>query len=525
MRAKNGPSNQRTITPLSIAIGVGLVSLVACLIELSSPEFVGLYDSGVYVGAIAHFTSGVMPYRNFTFAQPPGLLVLLSPLGVIARIWSTHDAFDVGRIATVFVTSANAGLAAWLFRRHGRLTMAIAGLGVALTPVSFLLSTTIKLDPYLLLFVLLAAVVGLNALEDSATRTSRLVTISGVLFGVATLIKLWGAFPLVALALVIGWQQRRLAWRLLWTAGATFAVGAAPFVTLAPVQFFRQVIWYQATRQALPFESPGIIGRLIFLTGFSDTLDRPSQAIAVAIFGVLAAWTIYTFIAGKAKAPTDRFVLISSLIVIVAILHAAESYSYYAYFTLPFLWGLIAINARHPLSALGSLVQRSAAPSTRRLLRLATSVGGLLLVVGSILWTTTFASTYSWAFGYDGAWIMNMDRYIPTNSCVVTNMVAYSVYANRFTTTEQHCPTQVDPYGMWLANGYPDISSPPAAFVREWRTYFSEAQYVVLTGPDTLNIPWTPQLHDWFGHHFTLIAHTGIAWIYRSLADRHVAAT
>ena len=43
------------------------------------------YDDGVYLGAAIRFVSGVLPYRDFVFVQPPGIVVLMSPVALLGR--------------------------------------------------------------------------------------------------------------------------------------------------------------------------------------------------------------------------------------------------------------------------------------------------------------------------------------------------------------------------------------------------------------------------------------------------------
>ena len=131
-----------------IVLGVGLLSLGFSLWQLSVPGYLTFYDTGVYLAASIHLVSGVVPYRNYVFVQPPGLVVLLSPLGVIGRLGSTHGAFVVGRIVSALVTALNVSLVTWLVRGRGRVAMVIAGVGLALLPVVVLVSTGVNLEPY-----------------------------------------------------------------------------------------------------------------------------------------------------------------------------------------------------------------------------------------------------------------------------------------------------------------------------------------------------------------------------------------
>jgi len=56
----------------AVALLVFGLSLGMSLWQLSVPEFLSSYDSGVYLAATIHLISGVLPYKDFTFVQPPG---------------------------------------------------------------------------------------------------------------------------------------------------------------------------------------------------------------------------------------------------------------------------------------------------------------------------------------------------------------------------------------------------------------------------------------------------------------------
>ena len=81
----------------AIVIGVGLLSLGLSLWQLTQPGYIDFYDSGVYFAAAFHLIAGALPYRDFTFVQPPGIVLLLSPVALVGRIFGTHDGFIVGR--------------------------------------------------------------------------------------------------------------------------------------------------------------------------------------------------------------------------------------------------------------------------------------------------------------------------------------------------------------------------------------------------------------------------------------------
>ena len=74
----------------------GLVMLVATalavalrLFTLTRPGYLtGIteYDDGVYLGASLRLVEGAVPYKDFAFVQPPGILLLMSPVALVAKL-------------------------------------------------------------------------------------------------------------------------------------------------------------------------------------------------------------------------------------------------------------------------------------------------------------------------------------------------------------------------------------------------------------------------------------------------------
>ena len=162
LRVRAGLQHIRLTQLQAIALLIFCLSLGLSIWQLSVPEFLSAYDSGVYLASTIHLVSGVLPYRDFTFVQPPGILLLMSPIGIFSRVFGTHDGFIMARVVSSVVTALNAGLLAWLVRHRGRLAMAFAGGGLAFLPVSFFVSSSLTLEPYCILFVLLGAFVVLD---------------------------------------------------------------------------------------------------------------------------------------------------------------------------------------------------------------------------------------------------------------------------------------------------------------------------------------------------------------------------
>src|ERR1700683_3480933 len=89
----------------AVALLIFCVSLGMSLWQLSVPEILSAYDSGVYLAATIHLVSGVLPYKDFTFVQPPGILLLMSPVGLFSRVFGTHDGFIMARVVSSVVTA------------------------------------------------------------------------------------------------------------------------------------------------------------------------------------------------------------------------------------------------------------------------------------------------------------------------------------------------------------------------------------------------------------------------------------
>ncbi len=93
--------------PLRLALACYPLTLPNALLGVHSYLGTG-YDDGVYLGAAMRFVHGVLPYRDFVFTQPPGIVLLLSPVALIGRATGTADAMAIGRVLTACVLGADA---------------------------------------------------------------------------------------------------------------------------------------------------------------------------------------------------------------------------------------------------------------------------------------------------------------------------------------------------------------------------------------------------------------------------------
>lgn len=84
------------------------------------------YDDGVHLAAAHLLADGQLPYRDFVFVQPPGVLLVLQPFVAISHLFGEQDALVAMRLAFVLVGCLNVGLVWRLLREHGT-TATVAG--------------------------------------------------------------------------------------------------------------------------------------------------------------------------------------------------------------------------------------------------------------------------------------------------------------------------------------------------------------------------------------------------------------
>jgi hypothetical protein len=510
-----GPRTRRRPSPeFLIATFVGVVAFGAYLWQLSVSDFSSFYDSGVYFGASLHFTTGVVPYKDFTFVNPPGIVLLMSPLAFLSRIIGSHNGFVVARIMTSVVTALNASLLAWLVRYRGRVAMAVAGFGLGLLPVAFLVSSAVKIDPYSILFVLLGALTILSFDHSLPAPSTRRLIVGGVLFGFAGDIKLWAVFPFVALLICVAPRVRLRSFVILGAAAIGFIVPSLPFFLLSPKSFISEVFTEQLFQKYNPAVSLGILWRLVDLTGFSTTTFAPTGKEAAIAFLALFVVVVAAFWRRRDHEIVDFFLLISAVITLGALLVAPVSDTYYAYFAAPFLVGVLAVSASRVGAVVGSR-SRDGRPKSawRQPLRWTSLAGAGALVVAMAWYATTSYSNFAATSGVSDADLTAINNLIPENSCVVYDFVYYGIITNRMQSDQTNCPSVVDPYGMWQKWG-DQLVAPSPVFVAEWKTYFEQGQYVVLDSPQTTFVPWNNSLHTWFNRSYYLIYSNAYIFIY-----------
>lgn len=500
-----------------IALAAGLLAFGVYLWQLSVPEFVGFYDSGVYLAATIHLVSGALPYKNFVFVNPPGILILLSPIGAVSRIFGSHDGLIAARITTSFVTAANVGLLAWLVRRRGRVAMIVAGVGLALLPVALVVSSGVRLEPYCLLLILLGALIICSENLERTGLSKRSLLFAGLLFGLAASIKLWAFFPFVAALICLVPQYRKRAIPFVEGAAVGFVVPVIPFFLLAPRRFLSQVFGAQFFSQPNSTLAVSVVRRLGDLTGFQSSSLAPNARETIIVWLVLLGLVVVAYSQRLELEMADRFLLASLVVTGCGILSAPASSSYYYYFSAPFLVGVIAVTLARLVRRGGALTKQIRVSSEVRIaLRSLSGLASVILVFALTLYSTTFFTNFAWGGGLYFPFLSSVATDIPPGSCVVSDFVVYQLETNRFIGNGAHCPDVVDPYGVWQVWNN-DYSDPPLALVALWKTYFQQANYVVLHSPNTTFVPWNTVLRSWFASHYRMVSHSHGVFIYSKI--------
>jgi hypothetical protein len=110
-------------TPVSVAItSATVVALGLRAFQILRPGVllgVAFYDDGVYFASALRLVDGVLPYRDFTFAQPPGITLVLTPVALLAKGIGTAAGMAIAKILTLLASAACVTLGGLLVRHRG----------------------------------------------------------------------------------------------------------------------------------------------------------------------------------------------------------------------------------------------------------------------------------------------------------------------------------------------------------------------------------------------------------------------
>ena len=290
------------------------------------------FDEAVYFIGAQHLWSGELPYRDFLFVHPPGMLVALIPAAWLADLVGDSNAMAAAKVVFALVGAACAGLVAWLLLRFGA-TAALFGGGLyAVWSAAVWGETMLMMGPLLNLGLLVALVL---------LRRPEGALVGGVVFGLAVTVKLWALVPLVVAGIwVLARYGRAPMMRFAAGAVAAAAVIVAAFLIAAPGRMFTDVVGFQSGR---PRSDTGLGERVFFFTGSLIGYERiPNLGwLVVGLVGVVAVALpmIRVLRARVAVALWDEPVLWSVLALaqLGALAAAPSFYHHYTGFAVPAL--------------------------------------------------------------------------------------------------------------------------------------------------------------------------------------------
>jgi hypothetical protein len=484
------------------------------------------YDDGVYLGAAIQLTKGAVPYRDFAFVQPPGIVMLMTPVAMVATATTTVKALALARVLTALASAACVPLAGRLMAHRGPLaTLATCGF-LAVYPDDVSTAHTLMLEPWMNLLCLLAVTAAFRG--GRLAPAGRLLW-AGLAMGFATAVKFWAMAPAAVLLAICatawlaagdraGGERTR---RYLAGLAAGFTVPLAPFALADPGALWRSTIIDQAARTGTTVP---VTVRLAHLTGLIDimtvhghlALDAGTTSIYAAgssappDAGSSLSWLPYVVAAALVAAlagglcwraarqavppsPLEWFSAATATVACAAIVSYSAFFYHYPDFPAPWL----ALTAGGAAGAVARYRARA--------------VAGAAAVAFCLVAAVQVAEVYPMRQVTAQA----IAHRIAPGSCVVTDEVSLTIAADRFTGYPASCPVIVDSLAQTLALSHgvsvQGGAARDTAVVAAWRAWLSRADYVWLTpgrrpgGGSARRIPWTPGLLGWFDRSFTAV--------------------
>jgi hypothetical protein len=497
------------------------------LYVLSRPGYltgVTEYDDGVYLGGAIRLISGSLPYQDFAFVQPPGILLLMAPVAVIAKVSTATHAMAAARLLTVLASTTCVPLVGHLVRYRGVFVTLVSCGILAVYPDDITTAHTLILEPWMNLLLLIGVCA---AFRSGRLASPQRLLWAGVAIGFAGTVKYWAALPALALLVVCLVAPRvGRAWRFVVGVALGFVLPVLPFAVTGPGLFVRSTLLDQAVRagSAVP-ESlrlahiTGLIdilngrGQLtlhsgthsLFVSGGTATVQTTSAGWAPFIVAMLVIVVIalgYALRPGR-PSPLEWYVLASCAVAVVAVLAYSAFFYHYADFVAPWLAMSLGCAAG---TLCGALATR---PRARRSL---IAVAGALVLGLAVFQARELSGLHATNVYADKA-------VIPAGSCVVSDEVSLTLAANRFS-TRAGCPAVLDSLATTLVedNGISvqGGAKSSARAVAAWRWIFGQTEYVWLSSDSDRRIPWTYALSQWFDHHYRrLNVHGGVGHVYK----------
>ena len=506
--------------PVTLAImACTALALGLRVYHLSRPGFltgVTEYDDGPYFGSAVRLTQGILPYRDFVLVQPPGITLLMLPAALLAKITGTATGLAAGRVLSTLAGTAAVPLMGRLVRHRGAFATLVACGMLAVFPDSVAAAHTVLVEPWLVLFCLIGALLVFRGDRLGGGLDSRRGLIAGgVAFGFAGVIEAWAIMPVLVLAGLCladplpGRSRLSRAGPFAGGVIAGFCVPVLPFALTGPNGLYQSLLVAQVGQRSGAVRIP-LVSRLIDMTGLSDFRLPAHVHLVVARFelsGAAAVWTlaallvvlavgvpaVLNMITGEPPAALEWFALVSAELVVVMLLWPIQFHYHFAAFLAPFLGLAIAL----PLARVLPLI-RVRGPATA-----ACWVTVLLLAGFTALGARTESRLYAVV---SPASVAQAQRIIPPGACVVSDSAALLLVADRFVSSLPGCGVIDDGLGtdLALSGGLTPATGAARvpALARLWGSAFDHAQFVWLTKESWRRIAWPAPMLRYFQRDF-----------------------
>lgn len=256
-RVRNGASGMRWWLLYGAVAVVAFGARLLLVLRGGGLLGVGGYDDGVYYAASDALVHGRLPYRDFLFIQPPGVVVAGAPFAWLGSVTSDATGFAAAHLGFMLVGSISAVLVAVILRRFGFIAAAAGGLAYAVSYVAVYAERSILLEPFGTLGILAALVV--LSRPRLRVQTGWLVA-AGIVLGLTTGFKIWYIVPA---AIIIAWSGRGW-WRMLVGAVIGGCLIYLPFVLVDPATALREVVLDQVGRSG---PAPSLGSRVHMIVG------------------------------------------------------------------------------------------------------------------------------------------------------------------------------------------------------------------------------------------------------------------
>ena len=500
------------ITPIIAAAVIGAI-------QLSQPHAlfgVQQYDDGAYIAGALQLLSGKIPYRDFVFVQPSSVLLLMLPVAIFGHLTSLRLAVALSRCLTVLATVADIALASSLIKHRGLTATVMAGTILAIYPATFSADRAFLIEPWLDLFILMGIKLFFTINDFSSAKK---IFVAGILIGFAGTLKAMAVVTaIVCLIILIKHRKELLHFFLGLCIG--FILPTLPFFLMAPLQYIHDVIVVQLIRNGAT--TTPILARLAFLLGTRQNgigpagipaMESTARMVAIAIAIILLIFLFLPILLKKTH-KLDVFIFLSTLATGAAMMLPQIFYAHYGWYFIPFLAIALGLCAEKFLQVIGLVKSKIRFPP---LVDMPITLATVILIIVAVriaIGTSTYSDQIISKAGDPGPDIASV---VPNNTCTLSDAAILLITANRYDTSGK-CPDAVDATGTWLSldPNHPERSHGELSkkLVNDWRIWFSQANYVVLSKPQTFRIPWNKSLDNYFSAHFYLYKVKG-AFIYK----------